>query len=424
MGLISPLGNDADQLWEAVSTGRSGVRALSSLPSDHLSVACAGEAWDFGGKIDDFGPLDKLAKRNIRKGMKLMCREIQMGVAAAQHALNDAHLGVDVRDSDRTGIVYGSDYIMTLPDDFIDGVKSCQDSAGEFQVSKWAECGIDRVDPLWLLKYLPNMPASHIAIYNDLRGPNNSITVREASANLAIGEAFSTIKRGAADAIIAGATGTRVHPLRTLHICIQEQLANGDEPARQSRPFDKSRTGMVIAEGAGALILEELAIAKQRGAEIYAEVIGYGSSTVMSRDGEADVQRAIGNVLRQSLGNTGLRPDEVGHIHAHGLSTRHCDREEARAIQSVFSNESTPVTALKSFTGNVGAASGMLETIASILCLRHNKLAPILNLDELDPECPISPNRSLDASPGSTFINVNTSPQGQASAIAMRRFDG
>ena len=143
-------------------------------------MRCGAEARDFSGQIRDFGQLEANQQKTIRKGLKVMCREIQMGVAAAQRALQDAGLKANGYDCDRTGCVYGSDYIMTLPDEFTEGIRNCVDEEG-FHFSRWAEHGLPKVAPLWLLKYLPNMPASHIAIYNDLRGPNNSITLREAS---------------------------------------------------------------------------------------------------------------------------------------------------------------------------------------------------------------------------------------------------
>ena len=154
---------------------------------------------------------------------------------------------------------------------------------GEFDFTRWGNVGLQQVEPLWLLKYLPNMPASHVAIYNDFRGPSNSITLREASSNLSVAESVTTIRRGAADAVLAGSTGSRVHPLRTLHCSMQEQLAEkGQQPETASRPFDSGRTGMVIGEGAGVLILEELECALARGATIHGEIVGYGSSTVAS----------------------------------------------------------------------------------------------------------------------------------------------
>ena len=221
VGLISPLGNTPEDLWESLRAGRSGVRPLERVPPQFLPIRCGAEAREFTGRIEDFGPLEKSVQRTIRKGLKVMCREIQMGVAAAQRALLHAGLPPGSYDPDRTGVVYGSDYIMTMPDEFTEGIRECLDEQRHFEFQRWATQGLPKLTPLWLLKYLPNMPASHIAIYNDLRGPNNSLTLREASSNLAVGEAYCTIARGSADILVAGATGTRIHPLRTLHVALQ-----------------------------------------------------------------------------------------------------------------------------------------------------------------------------------------------------------
>lgn len=423
LGLVSPLGNSPADYWSRIESGESGIRPLQSLPTENLPIRFAGEAWDFAGKIDDFGPLEKTLKRTIRKGMKVMCREIAMGVAAAQLALADSGLDQESRDPDRIGVVFGSDYIMTQPDEFVAAVRECVDEEGEFHFEQWAEQGVPRVDPLWLLKYLPNMPASHIAIYNDLRGPNNSITLREASSNLAIAEAFCTIARGSADAILAGATGTRVHPLRTLHVIMQEQVSHEQDDANAAcRPFDSRRQGMVIGEGAGCLMLEELQYAQARGATILGEIAGYGSSTVMDRSGKAQCGKAVENALRQALSTAGMAPDQIGHVNAHGAGTAAGDRDEAAAIARVFGENAVPVTALKSFTGNPGAGGGAIELIGSVLCLQKDRLAPVLNSDQPDPDCPVQLNQSLDSSPGESAVSVNVSPQGQASAVLLKRF--
>ena len=259
-GVICPLGRSKEQLWTALQDRRSGIGPLRSLPAGALPLRFGGEVTDFSGQIDDFGPLQPAQKKTIRKGLKVMCREIQMGVAAAQLALHDAQLDPATCDPDRAGVTYGADYIMTLPDEFAAGVHDCLDDAGDFRYELWSEKGMPNVTPLWLLKYLPNMPACHVAIYNDFRGINNSITVREASANLAIAEAYSAIVRGQTDVMLAGATGSRVHPLRTVHTVLQEQLAlGGDDPTKVSRPFDRHRRGMVVGEGAAALVLEIVA---------------------------------------------------------------------------------------------------------------------------------------------------------------------
>jgi 3-oxoacyl-[acyl-carrier-protein] synthase II len=421
MGLISPLGNSAQELWEGLRGGCSGVGPLRNLVSDSLPVSFGAEARDFTGHIDQFGQLDPQQKKTIRKGLKVMCREIQMGVAAAQLAMDDAGLKSGGYDPDRTGVVYGCDYIMTLPDEFTEGIRAC--TAGEeFEFSRWAEAGMRKVDPLWLLKYLPNMPACHVAIYNDLRGPNNSITLREASANLAIAEAYCTIVRGSADCILAGATGSRVHPLRTLHIVLQEEIASGSEdPGTFSRPFDLDRRGLVLGEGAGVVVLEELESARRRGARILAEIAGFGSSTVQDRDGLPQCGVAVENALRAALRCAGLPAASIGHVHAHGLATRASDAQEAQAIRRVFGDRPVPVTTAKGHFGNLGAAGGTVELIASVLALQQNQLFSILNYQTPDPDCPIHAAEA-GANPGDIFVNVNFSPMGQASAVVVRRF--
>lgn len=424
-GVVSPLGNSRESLWDSLRCGRSGVREIRSVQTASLPSNAGGEVVEFRGHIDDFGPLDATVKKNIRKGLKVMCREIQMGVAAAQLALHDSALNLDAVDRDRIGVLYGSDYIMSMPDEFAAGVRKCVSADGRFEFARWAELGMPQVTPLWLLKYLPNMPACHVAIYNDLRGPNNSLTVREASANLAIAESFSTITRGAAEMMVVGATGSRIHPLRSTHTVLQEEVASGGaDPASLARPFDEGRRGMVMGEGAAALVLEELEFAQRRGARIVGEVVGYGSSAVMGRDGVADRAAALRNVMQQALQSARLSASDVGHIHAHGLGTQRGDVAEANAIQQVFGapEGSVPVVAAKSYFGNLGAAGGMVELLCSLLALEHGSLFRTLNYERPDPECPVRVVTREDIAAGDSVLNVNVTPQAQASAVIVRKF--
>jgi 3-oxoacyl-[acyl-carrier-protein] synthase II len=352
-----------------------------------------------------------------------MCREIEMGVAVAQLALHDGGLNVESLDRDRIGVLYGCDYIMSLPEEFAAGIQKCMED-GEFKFEKWGPLGRPEVNPLWLLKYLPNMPASHIAIYNDLRGPNNSITVREASAGAALAEAYSTLVRGHADALIVGSTGSRIHPLRTLHADMQEKLAgNRDDPTTMSRPFDSSRDGSVVGEGAGAVVCETLEHARARGASILAEIVGYASSAVGPRsdDDGTHLQTALTNVYRSAIGKKD--PQSIGHIHAHGLGSLPCDQQEAAAIAAVFGSADSqpPVTTAKGHIGNLGAGGGMVEIIASLRSLGGN-LFPIRNLVDLDPSCPINATTDANIPAGDSFVSANITPQGQASATMIQCF--
>jgi 3-oxoacyl-[acyl-carrier-protein] synthase II len=422
VGVVSPLGNDPHQLISALRNRESGIRPLSHLPTEALKLQHGAEAIDFTGDIEDYGPLEKTLQRTIRKGSKLMCREIEMGVAVAQLAMTDARLTPENRDRDRIGVVYGCDYIMSLPEEFAEGIRRCLDADQKFHFDRWAESGLPHVNPLWLLKYLPNMPASHVAIYNDLRGPNNSITLREASSGAAVGEAFSTIQRGHADILIVGSTGSRIHTLRTLHASMQENLASDQSDCTtMSRPFDVRRDGSVLGEGAGAIVCETLEHAQSRGAPILGEIVGVGSSAVGTSQGSDHLRIAVENVLRAALGNTA--PSSIGHINAHGLGTPGCDRHEATAIQNIFGPPATqpPVTTVKGHIGNLGAGSGMVELIASLGTL-GDTLFPIRNCEQLDPACPIRACVTSDVPAGDSFVSLNVTPQGQASAVRVTRF--
>lgn len=420
VGLVTPLGGDRDVLLDRLRSRVSGIRKFSQIPNDALPISAGAEATEFTGAIDDYGPMDKKLQRTIRKGSKVMCREIEMGVAVAQLALHDAGVTPDKIDPLRTGAIYGCDYIISLPEEYADGIKSCLVD-GKFDFKRWGEHGKPKINPLWLLKYLPNMPASHVAIYNDLRGPNNSITIREASAGAAIAEAHSTIQRGHADVLVVGSTGSRIHPLRTLHAALQEDLASDrDDPAEMSRPFSADRDGAVVGEGAGAMILETLSHARQRGATIIGEVLGYGSSGVGANQSDF-IETALANVYRAALGDA--QPSEIGHLHAHGIGTTKGDAGEAAAITKVFGgvDSQPPVTTIKGHMGNLGGGGGMVEAIASMLSL-GGELFPIANLDRAGEDCPINAVTTAGVAAGDQFISANVTPQGQATAVRIGRF--
>jgi 3-oxoacyl-[acyl-carrier-protein] synthase II len=362
-----------------------------------------------------------------------------MAVAAAQLALADAGFAERSADPESSGVVLGSDYMLTMPEDYEGGIRTCSPE-GDFDFTRWGKEGLGDMAPLWMLKYLPNMPASHIAIYNDLRGPNNSLTMREAAGNLAVGEAFRTIQRGHANLMVAGATGTRILPMQAIHALQTEQMAAANcDPTKASRPFDKHRTGMVAGEGAGMVVLEELSSAESRGATIYAEVLGLGSANVAQScwvgtahhderpaggqcppyvlRGTCDI--ALERAMRSALRDAGRSPADVGHINAHGLSTTARDADEARAIRAVFGAQADqiPVTAPKSYFGNLGAGSGVVELIASVLALREGRLPRVLNYDTPDPACPLAVVADESKLAGGSFLNLSVTPQGQAAVL-------
>jgi len=422
MGLVSPLGLSPTELYDALESGVSGVGEIGLFASAGLPLHHAAEARAFTGEIDNFGPLEAETKKAIRKGLKVMCRESQMAVAAAQRALHDCGLTASARVPERFGCVFGSDYMLTLPEDFTSGVANCRGPGG-FEFGAWATDGMPMLNPLWLLKYLPNMPASHIAIYNDLRGPSNSLTVREASGHLAVGEATMTIQRGAADIMLAGATGTRVHPMKTVHALQSEQVAMGpDDPTTWSRPFDRQRRGMVLGEGAAVLVLEEFEHARRRGATIHGEILGHASRHVADRLNVGLRRGALALAAGRAIEMAGSAAAGPGHVHAFGLSTVGSDRDEAAALRDVFGDraQTLPTVAAKANIGNLGAASGLTECIASLVALRRRGLFPLRNYETPDPECPVRPARPGDEA-GDWFLSSSVTPQGQSGAVVIGR---
>jgi 3-oxoacyl-[acyl-carrier-protein] synthase II len=430
MGLISPLPSSLESFQEALVSRKGAVRPFLWSGKAVNSVPVAAPAL-FEGKIEDFGLRDAARKKIIKKGLKVMSREIQMAVASGCQALQHANIQSGQFPSQRIGISFGSDYILTTVDDVIDGIRACCNYSGDsqnskdseessvFDFSRWASEGLTKMQPLWQLKYLPNMPASHIAIINDFHGPSNSITLREASVGACVGESVEIIASGRADIMLVGTTGSRLHPVKMLHAIQQEELT-----ATECKPFDCYRDGTVLGEGAGSLVLEELEHAQKRGATIWGEVI-CGSYRARYDRTKTDRRReVIRSVLCDVLRRSGMEPEQIGHINAHGLGTRDSDFAEALAINDVFGKRrnAVPLSAAKGFFGNLGAGGGTVELIAGVLALQRELLFPTLNFSTPDPECPVTPNRENNTPSGQSFIKIAVNPQSQASAILVRKF--
>jgi 3-oxoacyl-[acyl-carrier-protein] synthase II len=418
IGVVSPVGIGADNFWKSLSTGQSGIGPIESLSYSASPQNVGGEVKDFTVKS-----ARKEYLKTQRKSIKVMCREIQMGVASAMLAVEHSGLNLDEIDHNRLGVDFGANLMLSPPDVLGHASTDCIEEEGDeirFLSGEWGKSGLPNMEPLWLLRYLPNMPACHIGISVDARGPNNSVTLDEASGNLSLGEAKEIIKRNAADVMIAGTTGTRVHPVKTTHARLWDELAESeDDPSTWSKPFDKNRTGQVISEGACSFILEEEEHAKKRGAEIYAVIRGTASSCVVSKEGIADNRKALVNVINSALKEAGLTPSDIGHINAHGLGTRVDDAIEYQAIKDVFGDAASeiPVTALKSVFGNPGASCGSLELAGSILGLKNGVVPPTLNFSESDPECPLNIVHGEPLKIESRIaLNINVTRIGQASA--------
>lgn len=419
LGIISPIGIGAEAVTASLLEGRSGVAPLKSYQGSALPNQLAAEVIDFNDES-----AKKVYLKDQRKWIKVMCREIQLGSAVATLALKDAGIDTDNFPHERLGVEFGANLMCFAPDAFSDPMRVCVDEKGDFVFSKWGGQGKDKLEPLWLLKYLPNMPACHIAINADARGPSNSLTLDEASGNVTMLEALSVIRRGAADAMVVGTTGNRLTPTKTIQARLWEELARGeDDPRHPCKPFDSKRSGQVIGEGAASVIVEGEAKARERGAKILARVLGGGASCVADKDGVGDVRKAVGNAIRNALHSTGLQPDQIGHISAHGTGTRAGDLAEAAGIKDAFgaTGSRIPVTGFKGAVGNSGAACGSIELVAGLLGTARGVVWPTIGTTAPDPECGLNviTGKPLPID-NKTFLKISYTNCGQASAIVVQ----
>jgi 3-oxoacyl-[acyl-carrier-protein] synthase II len=410
VGVVSPIGIGTEPFWQSLWEGRSGVRALGLFNGRDLPGT-------IGAEVRDFHPQQCVRPR---KALKVMCRDIQLAFAAADQAHAEAGLSGAV-DPERLGIVFGADLMACELSELVEAYRGCL-VGGRFDFSRWGEQALSDLYPLWMLKYLPNMSACHIGIAHDARGPNNSLTLGEVSSLAAVAEAVRVIERGQADAMIAGGSGTRVHPGVWVRRALYQPSERVDDPAGASRPFDADRDGMVHGEGAGAFILEDRRHAEARGAPILARVLGYGSAFEPRRPGRPLRGDAIRTAIRRALHEAGLQAAEVGHVNAHGLSTRLDDRIEAQAIRDTLGD--VPVTAPKSFFGNLAAGSGAVEMAASVLALTKGAVPPTLNYERPDPECPVHVVHGRPVCLGRpTALVHNQAPGGQSVALILAGAD-
>jgi 3-oxoacyl-[acyl-carrier-protein] synthase II len=407
VGVVSPIGIGRDAFWESLRTGQSGVRTIEAFANTGMPIPFGGEIQDFDGKL----------YVTPRKSLKVMCREIQTGFAAARLACQDAGLEPPAVDPERWGVVLGADMFYGDPLEVIDVYQACLED-GKFNFKEFGPHAMSQLFPLWMLKYLPNMPACHIGISLDARGPTNSITLGEVSSLQAFTEACRVIERGAADVMVTGGTGSRIARVNYLFRDCRRHSHRSEDPASASRPFDRNRDGMVNGEGAAVLMLESRAHAEARRATILARVLGY-SSTCEPRPANvppqgAGIRASITGALRMAR----MDASAVGHVNAHGLSDREHDIIESKAIRATLGD--VPVTAPKSFFGNLGAGGGAAEMVASVLALSNGEIPGTLNYEQADSDCPVNVIHGGPAPLGNpTALVLSQSSYGQAVAVLL-----
>ena len=366
VGLVSPLGVGTAQNWEALLEGRSGIGPITRFDASRYPTRIAGE-------VKGFNPLDFLDKKEVKKSDTF----IHYGLAAAQFAVEDSALVIDESNADRVGVVIGSG-IGGLP--LIEATHKVL-----------LERGPDRVSPFFIPGQIVNMAAGQVSIRWGARGPNTSPATACTTGLHAVGDAFRLIQSDDADAMIAGGTEAVITPLAVAGFCAMRAMSHrNDDPEKASRPWDVGRDGFIISEGAGIVILEELEHARRRGAQIYAEVVGYGMSadayhiSAPHPEGHGAVR-----VMQSALKNAGLPPEAIGYINAHGTSTPLGDLSEVRAVKQVFGDHAykLAVSSTKSATGHLLGAAGGLECGILALAMKHQILPPTLNLDEPGEGC-------------------------------------
>ncbi|MCM3216001.1 beta-ketoacyl-ACP synthase II [Niallia taxi] len=365
IGAVTPVGNDAAKTWENIVNGVSGVGPLTRINADEYPAKVAAE-------ITDFNPEEFMDKKDARK----MDRFTQYALAASLMAVKDADLQITDENSARIGVWIGSG---------IGGMETFENQYEIFQ-----KRGYKRVSPFFVPMLIPDMATGQVSITLGARGVNSCTVTACATGTNSIGDAFKVIQRGDADAMISGGAEAPITKMSVAGFCANTALSTNPDPKTASRPFDANRDGFVIGEGAGIVVLEELEHALARGAKIYAEIVGYGSTgdayhiTSPAPGGEGGAR-----AMKMAINDAGLNPADVSYLNAHGTSTAYNDKFETMAIKEVFGDHAykLPISSTKSMTGHLLGAAGGVEAIFSVLSIKDSVIPPTINYETPDPDC-------------------------------------
>ncbi len=385
MGAVTPVGNDVETTWNALVAGESGIDTITAFDPSEFPVRIAGE-------VKGLEPTDVMSAKKARH----VDRAVLFAVAAAREAMGDA--GMNGFTPERVGVVVGC---------CVGGINQ---SLQQWEVLK--ERGWDRMSPFFLANFLPDSPSGHLAIELGLKGPNCAVVSACASGSHSIAEGAELIRTGQADAVLAGGTEGAISPLVLGGFCAMRGLATrNDEPARASRPFDAGRDGFVMSEGAAVLMLEDYETAEKRGATIYAEVLGAGSSNDAHNMIQPDpTGTGVAAMMSRALETAGLEPEQVDYVNAHGTATPQGDIAETKAIKQVFGDHAYDLTisSTKSMIGHLFGAAGAIEALACAKAIHEGVVPPTINLDDPDPDCDLDyvPNVAREEKVGVALSNA------------------
>ena len=425
LGVVSPAGIGIDALWKALLARDSHTRTLDAF--DPGGFPCR-----IGAQIDGFSARNFVPK-TYRKSVKVMARDIEIAVGAADLALRDSGIvteGIDPAattiDSDRLACNIGAGLICTDLNELGVALTTALDDDGVFSLRAWGEHGITNLTPLWLLKYLPNMLSCHVTIIHAARGPSNTITCGDASGHLAIGEASRLVARGGAEAAIAGGAETKINPMGLMRQVLLKRVREGfdGEPTEACRPFDAGHAGTIVGEGGGLVVLENLARAEARGARPYAEVVGFGSACDPAG---IDVTHANAGSLdlavAKALDDAQITPKDVGLIVTHGTAVPEEDRCEAAAWRNVFGDAlaTIPACAITGSVGSLFAGAGGVECAVAAMALKNQTVPPTVNHLSPAAGCELSFLAEPRASELEYVVTGAFSVGGQSGACVLRR---
>lgn len=407
-GVVSPIGSDLAAFWAGLCAGKSAVVPVTLFDPAGLPCQIAAEIPTFDAK--------KIVAKESRKGLKVMARTVQLGLSASTLAMADGGPAKGTIDPFRFGIEFGCVMVATELDDLALAAKTST-AGGILDYGVWGKEGLEQVPPLWMLKYLPNMPACHTSIEFDAQGPNNTITEADAAGLVALGEALRLVQRDLADAFLVGGCESKINPLSlTRHNLFAPLTTRNGAPADAVRPYDAAATGTALGEGAACFSLEEAEFAKARGAKVYAEVAGFACGFDRGLKGPV-----LAGVIRNALKDAGISPADVDHVNGHGHGVPRLDAFEARGIAEIF-GKTVPVVSYAGILGNSGAASSLIEMLGTVLAFQHGQLPGTANHTATAADCPIFVHTGPPRPVTKPYaVKVSCTDMGQCAAVVIKK---